>query len=328
MVASRTSPSLPSELIQMAIAELWSQVGTTDERCDLYDTLRAAHPLLHELLVAVAVRHPCFTFSASRRDIKLYRMIFDQAASFAGATAGTEENATTVPQGVHVLLDITPLVDLYGTTRTSYPHWEEYVSVLKDVVTPECSSFTFLGTRPVRQHITRLALSSLLSYSSLTHLYLNYDHQGHACVSYKTVSPIPSVRFLRLKQYMTCNCDKPNCLRRVFLHVFPNIGHLHLEQPTILKLLDPPHSLHTATLEAPLLQPIPGLAPSSSLVGYNITAALRRGFLQWRPRRARAVSPPTIVVYTSFAEPIGFEQARAACAEHGVALRREIVYMQ
>ncbi len=334
MTASSISRCLPLEIIEKILAEAWSQFASTNERWDLYKTLSAAHPSMHELFVTVAARHPCFMFNASRRDILLYRETTDRAASFARARGGTASNGPASPPAEHIRIDITLLAfsdDIGGLWRR---RWEEYVSDLQAVV-PECSSITLLSRRlHDAQAAVCLPVRSLSpSFPFIKRLYINYVLPS---LSVDPLMPIPSVLFLRIKKYPACKCGHlrhrqphySDCLTpRRLLHTFPNLQQLHLEQPSFLKLLDSPHSLHTITLEAPPTQRISGRAPFSSLLEYNIPAALRRGFLQW-PRREHAVASPTIVVHTGLAEPLGFEQAQLACTQYDVALRREIVYME
>ncbi|KAI0696867.1 hypothetical protein C8T65DRAFT_29855 [Cerioporus squamosus] len=327
---------LPVKITEVIIAEAWSQCATTAERWDLYRTLSATHPLMHELVVTVAVRYPCFKFGAFRRDIELYKVALGRAASFAQARGDTESRDLTSAE--HVCIDITLFV-LSSTLgvfirtggadeRVWRDRWIEYLSVLQTVV-PKCSSLTLLSARPLHVHAVCLSLRALASFAPLTHLYLDYD--VHGCLRPEALVPISSVRFLRIKHCPTCMCNHtPHwhvCHPARLLHAFPNVQHLHLDRPVFLKLLDSPHSLHTVTLEAPPVRSIPGMAPFSSLIGYNISAALRRGFLQW-PRQERTAPPPTIVVHTGLTEPPGFKLARLACAEHGVTFRRKIVYME
>ncbi|RDX44251.1 hypothetical protein OH76DRAFT_1421457 [Lentinus brumalis] len=328
MTASTISRCLPPEIIEKILAEAWSQCATTNERWDLYKALSAAHPSMHELLVTVAARHPCFMCNASRRDILLYRETTDLAASFARARGGTESNGPASPPAEHIRIDITLLAltgkhDTGGLAAAMWRgRWEEYVSDLQAVV-PECSSITLLSRRLHDAHAA-VCLRSLPSFPFLKRLYLNFTLHT---VNFEPLMPISSVLFLRIKKLPACKCryldqfHNSNCLTPRFLRAFPNLQHLHLDQPSFLKFLESPHSLHTITLEAP---PSP---PFSSLLEYNITSALRRGFLQW-PGRKHAVAPPTIVVHTGLAEPVGFGQAQLACTQYDVALRREIVYME
>ncbi|TFK87752.1 hypothetical protein K466DRAFT_599220 [Polyporus arcularius HHB13444] len=124
------SSRLPLETIQPTIAEPWSEATTADAQCILYSSLSAAHPLMHELLVTVAVRNVSFklaplTTRAPRRDIDLHRVISDQVVSFARARDGPQDDplrdAGILLQHVyvHIRLEITPILDVRTKSRAT-----------------------------------------------------------------------------------------------------------------------------------------------------------------------------------------------------------------
>ncbi len=120
----RPSSTILSPPSQSIIAEPWSEATTADAQCNLYSSLSAAHPLMHELLVTVAASNS-LTTRAPRRDIDLHRVISDQVVSFARARDGPQDDplrdAGILLQRVHVhvLLDITSILDVRTKSRAT-----------------------------------------------------------------------------------------------------------------------------------------------------------------------------------------------------------------
>ena len=111
--------------------------------------------------------------------------------------------------------------------------------------------------------------------------------------------------------------------RSALLRACPNLHHLHLDTPFFLKLLDVPSTLDTITIEAPPREHIVGWESFSTIMGYNVSAALHRGLLPARFVGHRR----TLIVRTGLAEPHGYKPVREACGQYGVVLVKEVVYM-
>ncbi|KAI0756060.1 hypothetical protein C8Q80DRAFT_4772 [Daedaleopsis nitida] len=220
--------------------------------------------------------------------------------------------------------------------------WESYLHDVRAAILPDCPcpSVTAFCAHKV-PHCTACTLLRELAelFPALTHIYLRFDwtHPPDEDDGWLLAGGhFPTIRFLRLAVFPECRCTpagthRKGCVSPHLFRLFPNVRHLHLDSPVFLKLLDPPHSLDTVTLEAPPKAYIAGREPFATIMGYNVAAALRRGFLRWSDRgdlhEQQERKTKTIVVRTGAVDPQGFEAAKAACGEYGIAIEKEVVYV-
>ncbi|OJT02910.1 hypothetical protein TRAPUB_6580 [Trametes pubescens] len=138
----------------------------------------------------------------------------------------------------------------------------------------------------------------------------------------------PNVRYLRFAQYPRCYCLKDmtmgighspalavRCPSARLTSSFPGVEHLHIDTPHILKHITPLPALHTLTLEVPWYR----AGQQSSIMAYNLAAAVNRGLLGGPPR---AAIRRTVVLHSPGAEPVGLAIARVACEQHDIVLVR------
>ncbi|KAH9941340.1 hypothetical protein B0H21DRAFT_753223 [Amylocystis lapponica] len=129
---------------------------------------------------------------------------------------------------------------------------------------------------------------------------------------------VPSVTYLRVNHFPTyagppsaLPASRERLLGWNVIACFPRLRTLCLDEPTFLKALIPaPRTLTTIVIEAP---PLP--SGHATIHGWNVAAALNRGLTVSR-----------IVVNTGANEPLGWTQAAAAAAAHGVILERRCTY--
>ena len=113
------------------------------------------------------------------------------------------------------------------------------------------------------------------------------------------------------------------CLLPSIPHIFSKAEHLHLDTATILKDLEPPHSIRALTLESQPVPLLPGNRNSHTLVGYNIPSALARGFMCW-PGPGGKPMKRTVFVRSILCNTYGAKDAQDACAKYGIELREDV----
>ncbi|KAI0712648.1 hypothetical protein C8Q76DRAFT_622321 [Earliella scabrosa] len=158
---------------------------------------------------------------------------------------------------------------------------------------------------------------------------------------------VEGVTYLRLHLYPRCVCHnlrtlpangpgvapliifpvptpahQPDCFSYRLPTLFPDLRHLHIDTPYILKSLKTLPALELLTIEAPPMHYLPELGQFSSVMEWNIVSAVSAGLMrssEGEPRKKIAVNAgPT--------EPVGWKQAVAACDKHGVELEHCRVY--
>lgn len=186
-------------------------------------------------------------------------------------------------------------------------------------------------------------------FPALESLYLEhgYERGGLSCDL-----PLPppggelrSLRYLRLAYHPVCNHSCPareteDCaahhemcpVRSLGVRIVPNLRHLHLESPVLLKILDLPRTLETLTLDAPFMARYvrdektgekTSVVHYSTLVGYNLPSALRRGLLR---HAGDSYVRRQVVVCAGEDDPHGFLSAKNTCEEYGIELRKDVVF--
>ena len=240
---------------------------------------------------------------------------------------------------------IVPLITNQDARRAELPIHklpaaDPILDYLRDVIR-DCRSFTLDTSQPhhlVDQMVPIRLLAILASFQSLTHIAWDCVWSPPDIFAYvkDPLVPMPALSSLRLKHIPACECipgamaNREDghcnaCLRSALFDTFPNLRHLHLENPVFLKDLKPPHSIETLTLDAPPLKRIVGREPYSSVIDYNIPAALRRGFMCW-PKKGN--TQRKIVVRAGVDTPYGWASAATACAEANIRLEKVVAYLR
>ncbi|RPD54452.1 hypothetical protein L226DRAFT_539846 [Lentinus tigrinus ALCF2SS1-7] len=210
----------------------------------------------------------------------------------------------------------------------------------------------------VKQIVPALLFPTLRSFPSLRSVHFATFFEVLNYANHSAAPPyLPRVTSLRLAHVPICECPSTDwrprradghlacCLAATLLESFPNLRHLHIESPVFLKTLRPPASVETLTLDAPPVMRIQGRQAFSSLIEYNVSAAVRRGFMSLSPSpsgsesESESVQPDVtderrngkrrkIVVRTGAEEPFGWVSAKAACDEAGIELVKVVEYVE
>ncbi|KAI0816966.1 hypothetical protein BC628DRAFT_1097412 [Trametes gibbosa] len=202
-----------------------------------------------------------------------------------------------------------------------------------------------IHTRPaagLSAGLSRIVLGFIASLPSVTHLDFDTtfepsDTRGRPRDEIlfpweRIPSPLPllpKVRYLRFKEYPNCTCQKLDlgfghaesyCFAYQLTSAFPNVVHLHIDTPVILKHVKPPPRMHTLTLEVPRAGHANPTSPGS-IIEYNLAAALNRGLLEAPVAGGRQRK---VVFNMSTGDPAGWKHVVAACRQHGVTLVRHV----
>ncbi|KAI0629121.1 hypothetical protein C8Q77DRAFT_306560 [Trametes polyzona] len=139
------------------------------------------------------------------------------------------------------------------------------------------------------------------------------------------IPSLPNIRCLRFRVCPECDCErldegcthpKSHCPNWQLMSAFTNLERLHIDNPVFLKHIIPPTTLRTLTLEASPAS----LARSGSIVGYNISSALRRGLFGAKVPAEQQCRTVIINTSTDDDKPVGWIPAAKACQDHGIAL--------
>lgn len=155
------------------------------------------------------------------------------------------------------------------------------------------------------------------------------------------------VTYLRLVEFPRCNCQnyrhlipgtgvdgfppvyfpqgshRLDCFSHLLLTLFPDLRHLHLDTPYILKNLKILPRLTLLTLEVPPVHYLPKLGYYSSLMSWNVVSAVKSGLMR---RTDEDAERKKIVVNCGPRHPMGWSQALSVCAARGVDLELHPVY--
>ncbi|EMD33321.1 hypothetical protein CERSUDRAFT_117942 [Gelatoporia subvermispora B] len=209
---------------------------------------------------------------------------------------------------------------------TSY-YWEEVFKLILPIV-QNCASSRITFTHYVDAFYEFLdpVFALLKQLPHMRTLYLDWSQLFSRNMMFRLPIPwtLPHITYLRLSHYPPCagigQCSgalhAEACVSRYLLCGFPHLTHLHLETPIFLKFLRVPVSLEVLILD------IPPSPPFTSMLNWNIGAALNRGFF----KRVSEGHRRSIVVLTGLEEPSGWLQVQQVCAAHGILLRRNNVY--
>ena len=359
----------PNEILEKIFVDTWNATrdGTPKERAALYRSISDADPRLRQVIVHVALRNVILEWHREHlQDFELYDSIAGDAASLAGVheDTGRAPALRALFRSSHVRLSFDPFGLLqrksgdYIASKKAFA-WSAPAMDALGRLFHSCRSFTLTHSRERKVLPERTldplfrVLHGFLALESL-HIDCYFTDDELWCPESEpdAIPTLPTVRFLRLKHFPLCACActaedpapaprrrwpttrRKACLGGAFRVIFPSLQHLHLENAVFLKRLVRllPRTLTTLTLDAPLTRPIAARPPYSSLLDYNVAAALRRGLL--RPARHDGTggndgdgAARTIIVHAGTADPYGWTAARAACGEAGVRLVKVVSYL-
>ncbi|KAI0801536.1 hypothetical protein C8Q74DRAFT_1365122 [Fomes fomentarius] len=323
--------ALPVETIEIITRNALGDTSSTTEREQLYETMKAAHPLLHHIVLHELCRFPLIDCSRLSEEQDLYNKLVAECAALAGVHIDhNNKNAflQSLFRASHVHLLVGSASDAFGVQR-----------LLEQTILNSTAITIDAGSDRLDQTVPTILIPVITKHPALTRIYLDCTwgdgaYRGLPMRDWDK-SSASSVTSLRLRSYPPCACGKSRveeqghdatCLYTHLLHFFPNLRHLHIGHPIFLKELDPPHTLETLVLEAPLARYtyIACREPYSSLIGFNIASALKRGFMRWPS--ATGGAQKRIIVRTGEQVPYGWAAAQAACNRFGVGLKKVVVY--
>lgn len=293
----RIPPTLPYELVDAIITELWWSAGRGLNRWELYKTISMVSQTWRRLTMAAAFR---VVFVECAFDFRIYIILIRRYLAARGSVENDEYH--------HALFKNSHICAMYyyGAGQRSL---SEVTKLIPDARSMEVS---------IRVDRDEDIDCLLADRSSLTHLRLCWppaykfsDDRGQLPLH----STIHSVTHLHIPRH-------PQYTLNDILALFPNVTHLRLSTRCFLKDI----VLNTQKLEVLTLDAPPNFAMAgqyfSSLRFWNITSALNKGLLGHRDGSSQG----RIVVNTGFDLPDGWQQASDACVKHRISLERRIVY--
>ncbi|KAI0654628.1 hypothetical protein C8Q70DRAFT_925263 [Cubamyces menziesii] len=326
--------TLPNELIHCIIHEAWFSLVDYEwgDRWELYRSLSLVSRLWRDIMTTVALR--CVMIQTPQ-DFSVYRHLVTRRWGLDPETTEVERAAPAARDyfqrsELHIVVSDWSCPSFSGFYfATDYPRIPCYIPACKHIsviikelpsndrfVLPYQPLFNFLS-----QYTTTKEVYLLWTYTHINRYILPTDE-------------VRGVTYLRVHEYPRCVCHNysrssshkhdSDCFSYHLPMLFPNLEHLHLDSPYILKCLETPPTLTKLTLEAPPIHYLPSLGHFSSLMGWNIVSALACGLFK---RDDRDFPRKKIVVNTGPTDPTGWRQALAACQEHGVELELRHVYL-
>ncbi|TFK90766.1 hypothetical protein K466DRAFT_596689 [Polyporus arcularius HHB13444] len=348
---SLVSHLLPLELIHSIVFEAWVTIESSQEwrsRWDFFRDVSMVSKTWRSVMTDVALR---LVTIGTRRDFEAYKRIIRQEF-------GVDPNFTDVERvhpsadkyfersDLHITLtDWASTINVFAFScdYTRIPHYipkARFIDVtIRELPTNDRHTLPF---RPLFQCLSQYRATRRMS------LRWTYTHINRFIVP---TGRVRGVTYLRLVEYPRCNCHNfrivlpgtgpeagPNagpplyfpvgshrldCFSHYLPTLFPDLRHLHLETPYLLKRLKLPPSVALLTLEAPPVHYLPSVGYYSSLMSWNIISAVSAGLL----RRTENDAPrKRIVVKCGPNEPVGWRQAVSACESRDVDLESRHVY--
>ncbi|KAI0823184.1 hypothetical protein BC628DRAFT_591773 [Trametes gibbosa] len=328
------SRSLPIELIHHIIHDAWFSLAHDEwgDRWVLYHDLSLVSRSWRDTMATIALR--CVMIQTSQ-DLSCYRLLVKRRWGFDPRSKDTERVAPAARDyfqcsELHIIVSDWTCASSTGFYfATDYARIPYYIPACKHIsviikelpsndrfVLPYRPLFRFLS-----QYSTTKALYLLWTYTHINRYILPADLMR-------------GVTYLRVHEYPRCVCHNYNytsghthdheCFSYYLPTLFPDLKHIHLDTPYILKCLSTPKSVTRLTLEAPPIHYLSTIGYFSSLMGWNIVSALSLGLF----RRDSPDAPrKKIVVNAGAKEPAGWRQAIAACQAHDVELELHHVYL-
>ncbi|KAH9846415.1 hypothetical protein C2E23DRAFT_852942 [Lenzites betulinus] len=328
------SRSLPIELIHCIIHEAWFSLVDDEwgNRWDFYRDLSLVSRSLRDIMASVALR--CVMIQTSK-DLNNYRLLIKRRWGFDPHTRDGGRVAHIVRgyferSELHIVVS-----DWTCPSQTSFHFSTDYASIPRYI--PACKRVSvIIKELPSNDRFVlpyRPLFQFLSQYTTTKELYLlwTYTHINRYILP---TDPMHGVTYLRIHEYPRCVCHNYNytsghshdheCFSYYLPTLFPDLEHIHLDTPYILKCLSTPKGVTCLTLEAPPIHYLSSIGYFSSLMGWNIVSALSLGLF----RRDDPDAPrKKIVVNAGAKEPAGWRQALAACQAHDVELVLRHVYI-
>lgn len=345
---------MPIELLHQIFRDAWALYPVGDakqgwgERWEFYNNVSLTCRGWSAVMAAVALRR--ITIQCSR-DFAFYRrLIIRVLGADPDCKDGDSERVHPAARAyftsstVHIVLTD---IDCNGASGPGYMWRTDYARI--PLYVPNCRFIEVITKELPTDH-----RYYTLPYHPLFEFLKQYDRTPRVDLAWtyehnkRYVRPtqlISGVTHLRLHYVPRCVCHKiqtspmgmgPNgtliplvlpppahiadCFSYYLPTLFPDLRHLHIDTPYLLKNLATPRSLLVLTIEAP---PIHFLKEEggyySSLAAWNILSALSAGLLQ-------RTEGHTLVVNAGPKEPSNWQRTWAKCKKHGVDLELRSVY--
>ncbi|KAI0667852.1 hypothetical protein C8Q78DRAFT_292243 [Trametes maxima] len=326
--------TLPVELIRHIIHDVWFSLvdGEWRSRWRFYRAVSLVSRTWREAITSIALR--CVMIQTPR-DFTIYRILVERRWGLDPTSTHVKRVAPAAREffqrsEMHVVVSDWSCPSSMGFYfMTDYACIPRYIPAARhiSIIIKELPSNdrSILPYRPLFEFLSQ--------YTATKELYLlwTYTHINRYVLPSDQVH---GVTYLRVHEYPRCVCHNYHyagghkhdheCFSYYLPMLFPDLQHLHLDTPYILKCLSTPRSVTLLTLEAPPIYYLPSLGHFSSLMGWNIVSALALGLF----RRDEPDAPrKKIVVNAGAQEPAGWRQAVAACKLHDVELELHHVYL-
>ena len=325
--------TLPTEVLCLIVRAAWSSTANPDERSQFHMTLSTTHPHFFQVAADVTVRNPMFKFEPSHKDLKLYASAVERIEGLSQKDNTDSNIVLSMPRASHITFDVTMMHSCHAESKEIWTsRLDNYLNAVQMHVGSYSSvTITSLVTLPLCA--LEIILDVLHRGPTLTHLYLNVSSNISKLFLGSWDHTFSAIRFLRLKAVPACNCgSRPRmepdghwqgCLLASIPHIFSKAEHLHLDTATLLKDLDPPHSIRALTLESQPAPLLPGKRKSRTLVGYNIPSAFARGFMCWPGPGGKPVKR-TVFIRSILCNTYGAKDAQDVCTKYGIELREDV----
>lgn len=326
--------TLPLELSHYIIQDAWLSLVDYEwgDRWELYRDISLVSRTWRDTIASIALRS---VMIQTPLDLSIYRLLVKRRWGFDPESKDVERAMPAArdyfqrSELLIVLADWTCPSSTGFYFSTDYARIPCYIPACKHVSViikelPSNDRFV-LPYRPLFEFLTQ--------YTTTRALYLlwTYTHINRYILP---TDPMRGVTYLRIHEYPRCVCHNYHyasghthdveCFSYHLPSLFPDLTHIHLDTPYILKCLSTPPSVTRLTLEAPPIHYLATIGHFSSLMGWNIVSALALGLF----RREDPDAPrKKIVVNAGTKEPTGWTQALAACEAHDLELELRHVYL-
>ncbi|RPD77405.1 hypothetical protein L226DRAFT_321628 [Lentinus tigrinus ALCF2SS1-7] len=345
---SLVSQTMPVELIHKILVEAWSTMqgsGEWEKRSDLFRKVSLISKKWANVMTDVALHTIVI---GTERDFEFYQRIILREF---GVDPDSKDHERVHPSAHEYFKSSNLYITLteWTTMGTEFSFKCDYARIphyIPSALYIEVS-VNELPTNDVISHPFLPLFLCLSQYTNVSDLRLRWTYTH---INRYTVPPQCSVRgvtYLRLVEFPRCNCQnfrhlvpgtgvdgfqplyfppgshRLDCFSYRLPTLFPDLRHLHLETPYILKNLKILPGLTLLTLEAPPVHYLPSLGYFSSLMSWNVVSAVKSGLMR---RTDGDALRKKIVVNGGLKKPLGWRKALAACQARGVELELRHVY--
>ena len=337
-------PVLPFELLHDCFAHAWSTIQDREawgSRWDFYCAISLLGVNYKHLMDSIALRRVVIH---SSRDFNIYRKL---TLSFFG----TDKSSNVERVDPRVARDFFKTAELHialadwtctGPFRykTDYELIPNYIPTCRmvDVIIESHPSHDYF-TPQYEPLFDCLALYE--DSAPVVRISWTYTHIRRYVVPSRKVY---GVRHLQLHNYPRCLCHKSmgsawpgssaaerheyGCFSFNLPKLFPDLEHLYIDTPYILKCITTPRACTRLEIDAPPVHSFPGRGCFGTLAHWNVISAVKAGLMQFKEETGREdeeqVTERTIVVNTGAEEPDGWAQTMLVCKERNVNLERRV----